>query len=339
LKVLVTGATGFVGWHAAAALHAGGHSVRALVRDAERAATVLAPFRIAPGDLVVGDMLDEAAVSRALDGSEAVVHAAGAVSVTSPGAHDAFDVNVTGTRNVVAGGHRLGISRIVFVSSLSAIYDPKSDAPVTGESPLVKSATRYGRSKAASDRIVRDLQESGAPIATVYPSGVIGPDDPGLSESVRAYRSFLRGTIRAGGTQFVDARDLAAFIVRLLEAGKGGRHVAAGHYFSWDDLTGMLEEVTGASIRRFPAPGWLLRTAGSLTDAVGRLTGRASVVTRESMEVATRWRAVADSPSLDAMGVHLRPPEQTLEDLFRSFVATRRLPAHAVPALAPPSDG
>jgi len=335
VKVLVTGATGFVGWHAASRLRADGHVLRVLVRDRERAAASLASLAIASEDLVQGDMADAAAVDRALAGCDGVVHAAGAVSVTSAGASDAFDVNVTGTRNVIGGARKRDIDRVVFVSSLSAIYDPNSDGPVTGDSPLNGGATRYGRSKAASDRIVRDLQDGGAAIATVYPSGVIGPDDPGLSESVRAYRSFLRGTIRAGGTQFIDARDLARFIARLLETGSGGRHVAAGHYFSWDALTALLEQVTGATIRRFPAPGWLLRAAGSVGDVVSRASGRSSVLTRESMEVATRWRAVADSPSLAALGVRLRPPETTLEDLFRWFLATNRLPAGAAPALAP----
>jgi nucleoside-diphosphate-sugar epimerase len=334
VKVLVTGATGFVGWHTAARLHAAGHALRALVRDRGKASAILAPFDIAADDLVVGDMADADAVARGLDGCNAVVHAAAAVSVTAPGASDAFDINVTGTRHVIGGAWERGIERVVFVSSLSAIYDPRSSEPVRADSPLVHSATRYGRSKAAADRTVRELQEGGAPIATVYPSGVIGPDDPGMSESVRAYRTFLRGTIRAGGTQFVDARDLADFHVRLLEAGAGGRHVAAGHYFSWDELTALIEDITGASIRRFPAPGWLLRASGSVADVASRVTGRRSVVTRESMEVATRWRAIDNSPSLSAMGVSLRPPRQTLEDLYRSFLETNRLPAHAAPKLA-----
>lgn len=335
MKVLVTGATGFVGWHTAARLHSAGHTLRALVRNPEKAEAVLASLRIAADDLVPGDMADADAVARALEGCDAVVHAAGAVSVTSSGAPDAFDVNVTGTQNVVGGAWERGIGRVVFVSSLSAIYDPSSPEPVTGDSPLVRSATRYGRSKAAADRIVRELQEHGAPVASVYPSGVIGPGDPGLSESVRAYRTFLRGTIRAGGTQFIDARDLAGFCVRLIEAGNGGRHVAAGHYFTWDALTALIEEITGTTIRRFPAPGWLLRSVGSAFDLASRISGRRSVVTRESMEVATRWRPVADSPSLAEMGVRLRAPERTLEDLYRWFLETKRLPLRAAPRLAP----
>ena len=90
---------------------------------------------------------------------------------------------------------------------ITAIFD--ADAPQTiGDSPLVSSAARYGRSKADSDAFVRCLEQGGTPIAIVYPSGIIGPDDPGPSESMGAYRGFVQAMIDSeGGTQFVDARD------------------------------------------------------------------------------------------------------------------------------------
>ena len=335
MRVLVTGASGFVGWHTAARLAAGGHRVRALVRDAEKARRRLGPLGIAGDDLVVGDMTDEAAVARALAGCDAVVHAAAAVSVTRPGARDAFDQNVTGTRLVLGGACERGLAAVLFVSSLTAIFDPRAPA-TTGDSPLVRSATRYGRSKAASDRLARDLQAAGAPVCIVYPSGVLGPDDnPGLSESVRAWRGFLRATLRSsGGTWFVDVRDLAELHVRLLERRAPGRCVAAGHSFTWDALTALLEEVSGASIRRISAPGWLLRAAGRLADGAGRLRAARFPISGEGMAIATRWRPVADSPELAALGVSWRAPRETLEDMLRWLVEAGRLPAHAAPRIA-----
>lgn len=331
-RVLVTGATGFVGWHTAARLRAEGHRVRVLARDAEKAARLLGPLGIGADDVIVGDMTDEGDVARALADCEAVVHAAASVSVTQQGGGPGFGGNVTGTRLVVGGACEGGIDNVVFVSSLTAIFDPKRE--VTADSPLVDSTTRYGRSKASSDAFVRELQEAGAPVAIVYPSGVIGPDDPGFSESVRAYRGFLRGTLRSGGTSFVDVRDLALLHARLVERKHHGRLVAAGPYFSWDALTELLEEVTGAEIPRIGVPAPLMRAVGRTLDVVSRVIGRSFPISGEGIDIATRWKPIADSPDVAELGVAWRPPRETLADMFRWYVATGRLPAKAVPHLS-----
>jgi nucleoside-diphosphate-sugar epimerase len=330
MKVLVTGATGFIGYHTAARLRAEGHAVRALVRSLEKGERVLGPLGIEQGALVVGDMADADAVAKALEDCDAVVHAAAGVSVTS-GRTD-FDANVRGTEVVVGGACERGTPS-VYVSSLLAIFDPKR--PVTGDSPLVASKTHYGRSKMRADAWVRARQAEGARVAIVYPPGVVGPDDPGFSESVRAYRSFLRGTLRSeGGNMLVDVRDLALLITRMLERDMHGRVVAAGHFFDWDAFTALIEGVTGATIPRITAPGWLLRGGARTLDVVGKLTGRRMPMTGEGIDIATRFRAIADSPRVAELGVAWRPAEETIEDLFRWFAATGRLPAKAAPALS-----
>jgi len=326
----VTGATGFIGYHTARRLAEDGHEVRALVRSAAKSEQVLGPLGIPKDACVTGDMTDRDAVARALDGCEAVVHAAAGVSVTT-GQTD-FSANLAGTRAVVGRACERGLPT-VYVSSLTAIFDPKG--PVTGDSPLVRSRTHYGRSKAECDGFVRARQAEGARVAIVYPPGVVGPDDPGFSESVKAYRAFLRGTLRSeGGNPMLDARDLAHLHVRLLEEGASGRFVAAGHFFTWDEFTALLEQVTGATIPRITAPGWALRGLARALDVVGRVSGRMMPMTGEGVEIATRFRPMEDSPEIRALGVTWRDPAETLTDLFRWFLETGRLPPRAVPALA-----
>ncbi len=334
MNVLVTGATGFTGWHAARRLCEQGHRVRALVRDLEKARRLLSPLGIADSDLVVGDMTDPSAVARGLDGCDAVLHSAALVSVTAPGASaDAFEANVVGTRLVVGGACERGIESILFVSSLTAIFDHRADR-ITADSPLVESATRYGRSKAASDALVRVLQAEGKPVAIVYPSAILGPQDPGRSESMSAYRGFLRRMIDSqGGMQFVDVRDLAIVFERILSAGAKGRVVAGGTFYTWSSLIADIEDVTGASIGRIKAPGWLLRSAGSVGDGLGRLTGRSFPISREAMEVATRWCLIEDSPQIAEMGVEWRESKETLADVYRWFAEQGAIRPGAIPRL------
>ncbi len=334
MNVLVTGATGFTGWHVARHLRAQGHRVRALVRSTEKAEHLLAPLGVAHADLVQGDMTDRGAVSKALDGCDRVVHAAATVSVQAGADHAAFEANVTGTRNVIGGACERGGMHCVFVSSLTAIFDPKREA-ISADSPLVTSSSRYGESKARSDALVRELVSGGAPIATIYPSAILGPDDPGRSESMSAFRGFVRTMLdTAGGTQFVDARDLAMLIEALLGARYRGGVVAAGPYFAWPELIDLVEEVTGAKVGRIRAPAGLLRLVGGLSDIVSRLSGRSLPMSREAMEIATRWKAIPDSSALEPLGIRWRPPQQTLADVYRFFVETGGLPASAVPRIA-----
>jgi nucleoside-diphosphate-sugar epimerase len=330
MRVLITGATGFIGFHTAARLRAEGHDVVALVRDADKGERVLGPLGVSTDDLVVADMTDREAVARAVADADAVVHAAAGVSVTT-GPRD-FDANLRGTEAVVGAAAERG-TLTLYVSSLMAIFDPRR--PVRDDSPLVRSRTRYGRSKAECDAWVRARQDEGAPVAILYPPGVVGPGDPGFSESVKAYRSFLRGTLRSeGGNQLVDVRDLAVLATRLLEQQARGRVVAAGHFFDWDEFTNLLEQVTGARIRRISAPGWVLRATARGMDLAGRISGRTMPMTGEGVEIATRFCRVSDSPRVAELGVVWRDPAETLADLFRWLVSVGRLPPRAVPALA-----
>ena len=335
MRVLVTGATGFIGYHAALRLRAAGHEVQALVRSLEKGRQILGSLGCSDQDLIEGNMEDAVAVERALDGVQAVIHAAAGVSVTTE--RTDFSGNLVGTENVMGQAAARGLYA-VFVSSVTAIFDPRN--PPTEESPLVRSRTRYGRSKAACDARVRQLQTEGAKAAIVYPPGVVGPDDPGMSESVKAYRSFLRGTLQSeGGNQMLDVRDLSLLLMMMIEEAVPGRVVAGGHYFDWDEFTSLIEEVTGAVIPRISAPGWALRLTGRVLDQVARVTGRTMPMTGEGIEIATRFPRMSDSALVSELGLAWRDPSETIRDLYTWFLDSGKLPARAVPRLAAEPSG
>jgi nucleoside-diphosphate-sugar epimerase len=332
MRVLITGATGFIGYHTVLRLLTGGHEVRVLARSLEKASHLFRAQRDV--EIAVGDMTDARAVEGALAERDAVVHAAATVSFDRKSAGALLEANVAGTRNVVGRASELGVPAILYVSSLTAIYDPRRAAP-TPDSPVLEHGNAYARSKAAAEKVVRELASAGAPIATVYPYGVIGPDDPGWSESVGAFRGFLATTLdTTGGVSFVDVRDLASFGVRLLESRRTGRFIVGGHFYSWDELAAELERMLGRPIRRFRAPAPLLRAMGSLLDLVRRVRPLKSLISREGMEYATRTGPLPNSEALAELGVALRPAPETFADTLRWMLATGRLKPHHAPALA-----
>jgi len=336
MKVLVTGGTGFTGSHTVRALVAAGHEVRLLVRDPEKVRRVFAPHGPLPRDVVVGDMTDEGAVDAALAGCDAVVHAAALVDLRASSARRVEETNARGVRLVVGGAVRRGIPRIVYVSSLSVFFVPGGPV-VTPELPIAPTTTAYAHSKAQAELYVRGLQEQGAPVHVSYPAGIIGPDDPGLSDANHAVYSFFRdtGVVTSSGFQVVDVRDVAALHARLLELPPGPhRYAAAGPMLPWAEVYALLDRITGARVRRFRVPGAVMRAAGTLGDVVKRVYDFNFPLTRDSMEFATRWPGADASRTTRELGLAFRHPEESYRDTLRWMHRAGHLAARHVGRLA-----
>jgi nucleoside-diphosphate-sugar epimerase len=336
MRVLVTGGTGFVGSHAAGALAAAGHEVRLLVRDPRKLERVFAARGEPAPEHRVGDVADRAAVERALAGCDAVVHAAAVVAMAAKRAREVLDTNARGVENVVGGAARAGVPRIVYVSSVGALFRPDGPA-VTAESPVVPGSNPYARSKSDGELAVRALQERGAPVAILYPTAVLGPDDPGLSEANHALRTFARDVVllTSGGFQLVDVRDVAQVVVRLLErAGAPSRHVTGGHFLTWGELADRIDEVTGARVRRLRVSGSLVRLGGRVCDVAKRVRDFDFPMTREGMIYATQWRGADSGKTVEELSIRFRDPRETLADALRWMHRVGHIPAGPVGVLA-----
>ena len=339
MRVLVTGGTGFVGAHTAAALARAGHDLRLLVRDAGKAERVLAAHGIATCDLARGDITDAASVAAAVAGCDAVLHAAAVVSLDAHRGEEVYRANVRGTEIVLGTAREHGVASLVFVSSAGALFTP-GGPPVGPDSPLAAPSSWYMRSKADAERFARTLLDGGAPLRNSYPVGVVGPDDPGLSESNHMLQALLRDfvPVTSAGVNLVDVRDLALVHVALVEGRvPPGRYVVGGRFLAWADLAALLEALTGRELRKVRVPGAVLRAAGRVLDLVKRFRDVDLPVTRESMIFATLWPGADGSATTAATGVADRPLEESLADTLRWLAAAAHLRPEHIGRLA--SDG
>ncbi|MQY07769.1 nitroreductase family deazaflavin-dependent oxidoreductase [Actinomadura macrotermitis] len=359
MRVFLTGASGFVGSYTVRALLAAGHTPRALVRDPAKAARVLTAIGADPAavEFVEGDMLDPTTVAGALQGCDAAIHAAAAIGVTGA-AGDLVEVNVTGTRNVVGGAVAAGLAPVVHVSTIAVFVPPAGPVITMGDTPntsarrrlraprppvitadgaLARPRTGYGRSKVAAERYVRGLQEEGAPVCIVYPGGVCGPHQPTLDALMEGLAGAL-GTAwptPRGGVSVIDVRDLAEALARAVAAPRQGeRWLLGGHYLTWPAYADLCDELTGVKCRRLPAPAGLLLAAGSALDAVKRVRPFDYPLTRDAAEFMVRLVPTDDRPALDALGLTLRPVEETVADALRWLVEAGHLDARKAGRLA-----
>jgi dihydroflavonol-4-reductase len=315
MHVLVTGATGFVGFHTVLALHRAGHTVRLGVSSEERMRRLYATCSVDIEDHVCGEITEPGVVARGLDGCDGVVHAASVVDFKARDAEATYRTNVQGTQLVIGGAAQRGLAAIVYVSSVVALYRPRARR-LDEHSPLARPGSAYARSKVESERYVRGLLAEGAPIRIAYPSSVIGPGDPVMCEGNNGLAYFFNHYFMrtSGGMQIIDVREMAAVLVRLLEAPEAGPYLVSGHYVGWRELGLILEEVTGQALRKVSVPGWVLRALGALADVAAWFGARDGLLSREVARYATRWVYADDSRLRTELGVRYRPLEETLAD-------------------------
>jgi dihydroflavonol-4-reductase len=322
VRLLVTGATGLIGCHAAARLAADGYAVRALVRSPEKLARVLAPFpgAVAAVEPAVGDVTDPVAVGAALAGCEGVLHAAGLFSHELAAADELRRVNVDGTRTVLGRAAAAGARRSVHVSSMLALFPPPGPRLSAGD-PVTQPRGMYAATKADAERVARALQERGAPLTIVYPASVHGPHDP----TVGSGPAFLASAVRAGrilvtegGLAYTDVRDLAALLAALFRSDAPPPRILAPSFFvTHARHHALLCELTGRPLAAARMPGALLRLLGRLGDLRQRWLGQRVELTHEAALVLTQSVPFDDAEARRLLGTEPRGAEESFRDLLR----------------------
>ena len=261
MRVLVTGATGFVGSHLAEALLAAGHEVVVTLRGSSDP-------RWLGGLQVERRTLDlEAPGPAALElaGVDAVVHAGGITRASRP---EAFTrVNVDGTRALLQAAADAGVRRFLLVSSLAARGPDGADGP----------SSAYGHSKLAAEQVaagfVATLEVTVLRLAAVY-----GPRDRDLLPLFRLARhGVLLLPPRAAQLQPVYATDVAELVTSALETpiGFGPWPVAEPRSYRWHELPAVLTAALGRPVRAFHAPPAAFLTAAAFAEAAARPGRRA----------------------------------------------------------------
>ena len=276
MKVLVTGATGFVGSHLTDALLRRGDDVTALARSASKAAA-LAPLGVR---VVTGDLHDCAALQRAAEGQDVVYHVAGVVAARSEA--DFLAANRDGTRNLAEAAERAGVGRLVYVSSMAAAGPTIKGHPLRGDEPP-HPVTQYGRSKLAAEGVV-----TGSRLAwtIVRPPMVYGPRDQEVLKVFRLARLGL-APVLGDGTQELSAVHGADLADALVAAGTTAAAVGHTYYACHPEVfTGAeMALAVGRAMGRRPAviriPAAIGRGVLRVTEAAARLTGQTTILTAD----------------------------------------------------------
>jgi len=314
VRVLVTGATGFVGSYVVRRLLADGAGVRVL-RRASSALDLLSDAASAV-EHAVGDVTDPDAVRAAVDGCTHVVHAAASVAFGPAAGAAMRAVNVGGTAVVSDAAREAGVARLVHVSSIAALGRGAAGAATLDEStPWAdgRANSRYAVSKRDAEREVWRAVAEGLDAVAVLPAVVFGVGRAGEGTE-RIVARVAGGRMRLappGATAVVDVRDVADGIVAALTRGASGdRFVLAGENLAWTDLLGTLARALGVPPPARSVPPALLAAAGVAADALARL-GLPMDLSAETARTASARFAYDAARATRELGLTFRPFAET----------------------------
>ncbi|PRQ04089.1 3 beta-hydroxysteroid dehydrogenase/Delta 5--_4-isomerase [Enhygromyxa salina] len=324
-RVLVTGATGFLGAHVVASLREQGREVVALVRDPGTAAAK----RVAAlgAELATGDILDEASVEAAArtgGGCTAVLHCAGKVSRDGAEAVLMTKVNVDGVAKVLEACERAGIRRAVVASTSGTIgvsTDPDAVADETTPAPLeLINKWPYYRTKYYGEQVALDHDKPGFEVVIVNPALLLGPGDYQGSSTEDVRRALEQRTplVPAGGYTFVDARDAAHGMTLALDKGRAGqRYLLVSCNCPIRTFYSRIARVAGLDGTVFSLPDhavveratrWLVRRAHEVLGEDDALPDEVSI------EMAQHYWYVESTLAEHELGWRARDPMITLAD-------------------------
>jgi len=312
MRILVTGATGFLGSHVVHALESRGYEVVRFART------------------LGGDVLDAKSVGEAAAGCRAVLHCAGRVSRKPEDAEVLYDLHVRGTKTVLDACAEAGVARAVVASTSGTVAVSDGPDHVGREddaAPIgIVSRWPYYRAKLFAERAALERNRPGFEVVSVNPSLLLGPGDE-RGSSTEDIRNFLEGVVPAvpaGGLSFVDARDAAEAMALAFETGRAGeRYLVGACNLTVRDFFARLSRISGVPAPWLPMPRSreIARIGARAMERLASRIGIAPRVDAPSVEMAQCFWYLDATKAERELGWRARDPNVTLHDTVEDLRA------------------
>lgn len=239
------------------------------------------------GDITVPKSMEP--IFSGLEKSEVtVIHAAGLITISNNITPALYNINVNGTRNVIAMCLKYGVRRLLYVSTVHAISEGEGISVIREVTSYPKEEVEgaYAITKAEATQAVMDAVKEGLDAVIVLPSGIIGPFDDGRNHIIQLIRQYLDGKLLGcvtGGYDFVDVRDVAKGCIAAAEKGRSGEsYILSNRYFSIRGLIALIGAATG---RRVPYcyPLRLIKKLSPLFEWIGKIRHKRPLFTRNAL--------------------------------------------------------
>jgi dihydroflavonol-4-reductase len=308
--LLVTGASGFVGWHIARLLLNEGYKVRALVRKGSAVPGL-------PVELFEGDLRDARSVQQAVLGCHSIFHVAADYRLWARNPKEMFETNVRGTAQLLELASIEDVERFVYTSTVGCIGIPH-DGFGTEESPadVDQMAGPYKESKFLAEEAVLKMAAQGFPAVVVNPTAPVGERDAKPTPTGRMILDFLCGRMPAyieTGLNVVDVEDVARGHFLAFENGVAGeRYILGGENLTMREILQILSEESGIPAPRWKLPYGVAMGYAALSTAGAFFTGKTPRAPMDAVKMARKKMFVSSAKAERDLGYCPAPARQGL---------------------------
>lgn len=321
MKVLVTGATGFIGFHVAKLLTEKGSQVSSLVREGSDTSALKAMGI----ELVRGDVRDLSSICKALKGCQQLYHLAADYRIWVHNPKTMYEINVQGTKNVMQAALTTGIEKIVYTSTVGVLAACSNGKPSNEETPVsIKDMVgHYKKSKFIAEKEVYGFIENGLPVVIVNPTTPIGSMDRKPTPTGKIIVDFLNSKMPAyldTGLNFVDVEDVAAGHLLAAQYGRvgqryilGNKNISLGNFFEY------LANVTGQKPPKVRLPYLPVLLAAYVDEALSRITDRYPKIPLTGVKMARKYMYFDCSKAVRELNMPQNPIDFAIEKAVNWF--------------------
>jgi len=324
MKVFLTGATGFVGYHVARALAAEGAQLRLLVRKTSN----LKNLEDIQGNTFVGDLAQPESLRPALNGIYAVVHVAADYRLWIPDPAAMYRANVDGTRELLRLAREAGVPRFVYTSSVATMHF-FTDGTVSNEDTPVSLADmvgHYKRSKYLAEQEAIKAAEGGQQVLILNPTTPIGPHDVKPTPTGRIFVDFLNRKFPAyvdTGLNLVDVAEVArAHVLALIKGTPGRRYILGGENLTLKQILDKMSALTGIPSPTVKIPFAVAATYAFFEEWItGRMRGKEPRATLEEVRMGRKKMYASSARAQQELGFRIAPIAPALRAAIEWFRA------------------
>ncbi len=318
MRVLLTGADGFLGSNVVRGLLDRGYTVRGLIQPGRNTQT-LANLDV---ECVQGDILVSEDVIKAAKGCDAIIHAAANTSTWPARSRLLRHVNIRGTRNVVAAAREADVDRFVHVGSANSFGFGSRECP--GNETLPYQGARYGidyfdTKHLAQSYVLQEAKRDGLPAVVVNPTFMIGPYDskPCFGAMILAvYQGRLPG-YAVGGRNYIHVRDVVVGIVNALRKARiGESYILGNQNLSYRAILDTIARTVGVRSPRYMLPPVLTQAWGSLGSLGGLITGRSPALSLTLARLACEEHYYTAEKAVRELKLPQTPIEDAIQEAY-----------------------
>ncbi len=323
MRILVTGATGFVGGVLVRELIKDGeHEIRALVRKDSNISNIQ---RLDGLEITFGDLRDKESLKKALKGCRGLYHAAAHNALWARDSRIFYDVNVRGTQNILEAAREEGVEKVVYTSSIRALGIPQKGTLANEETEFncwhIKD--HYMKSKYLAEQVCLEMAEKGLPVVIVNPTGPVGPGDIRPTPTGKSIVDFLNGKLPGyldGGFNLIDVEDVAKGHILAFQKGRiGERYILGNRNISMKEFFLLLERISKVPAPKMRIPYPLALTAASALELSSKITRKPSPLTIARVQIISKYIYFDCSKAIRELGLPQTPIELSLEKAVRWF--------------------